>query len=74
MPPIGTPPPIEATIQLRDGRRLALFEVGPRDGSPLIQCHGNPSSRLEAALLAEQAISHGVRPSRWRAPSRPLSD
>jgi pimeloyl-ACP methyl ester carboxylesterase len=52
---------VEATIQLRDGRKLAYLAVGPSDGTPLIHCHGNPSSRLEVPLLGEQAILQGVR-------------
>jgi pimeloyl-ACP methyl ester carboxylesterase len=59
--PAGTPPPVEATIQLRDGRTLSYLAVGPSDGTPLIHCHGDPSSRLEALLLAEEAILQGVR-------------
>src|SRR5690349_16574243 len=61
MLPIGTPPPVEAAIELRDGRRLAYLEVGPSDGMPLIYCHGDPSSRREVSLLGEQAILQGVR-------------
>jgi pimeloyl-ACP methyl ester carboxylesterase len=30
-------------------------------GRPLIHCHGNPSSRLETLLLADQAVIQGVR-------------
>jgi pimeloyl-ACP methyl ester carboxylesterase len=61
MLPAGTPPPGETTIQLGDGRKLSYREVGPSTGTPLIHCHGNPSSRLETLLLAEQAILQGVR-------------
>jgi pimeloyl-ACP methyl ester carboxylesterase len=61
MLPSGTPPPLESAIQLRDGRKLGYLEVGPSGGTPLIHCHGNPSSRLETLLLAEQAILQGVR-------------
>jgi pimeloyl-ACP methyl ester carboxylesterase len=61
MLPAGTPPPVEAIIQLRDGRKLSYLEVGPSDGIPLIHCHGNPSSRLETLLLAEQVVIQGVR-------------
>jgi pimeloyl-ACP methyl ester carboxylesterase len=60
MLPTGTPPPVEATIQLRDGRKLAYLAVGPADGTPLIHCHGNPSSRLEVSLLGEQANRQGI--------------
>jgi pimeloyl-ACP methyl ester carboxylesterase len=50
-----------ATLQLRDGRALGYLEVGQRDGAPVLHCHGDPSSRLEVLLLAEQAASLGVR-------------
>jgi pimeloyl-ACP methyl ester carboxylesterase len=50
-----------ASLQLRDGRALGYLEVGQRDGAPLLHCHGDPSSRLEVLLLAEQAASCGVR-------------
>jgi pimeloyl-ACP methyl ester carboxylesterase len=61
MLPIGAPPPVEGAIQLRDGRTLTYLEIGPSDGTPLIHCHGDPSSRLEVLLLGEQAILQGVR-------------
>lgn len=48
-------------MRLRDGRALAYLEVGALDGTPVIHCHGNPSSRLEVLLLAEQATSLKVR-------------
>jgi len=54
-------PATGATLRLRDGRALGYLEVGARDGSPVLHCHGDPSSRLEALLLAEQAASLGIR-------------
>jgi pimeloyl-ACP methyl ester carboxylesterase len=57
----GNPSSLGATLQLRDGRTLGYLEVGAHDGSPLVHCHGDPSSRLEARLLAEQAASLGIR-------------
>ncbi len=48
-------------LRLRDGRALSYLEVGAPDGTPVIHCHGNPSSRLEVLLLAEQATSLKVR-------------
>ncbi|HEV8193426.1 MAG TPA: alpha/beta hydrolase [Ktedonobacterales bacterium] len=49
------------SVRLRDGRALAYLEVGAGDGIPVIHCHGNPSSRLEVLLLAEQATNLNVR-------------
>jgi pimeloyl-ACP methyl ester carboxylesterase len=40
---------------------VGYLEVGAPDGSPVFHMHGNPSSRLEAMLLAEQATSLGIR-------------
>jgi len=54
-------PAVGTTLRLRDGRALGYLEVGKRDGSPVLHCHGDPSSRLEVLLLAEQAASLGVR-------------
>lgn len=54
-------PTTGGTLRLRDGRALGYLEVGQRDGAPLFHCHGDPSSRLEVLLLAEQAASLGVR-------------
>lgn len=48
-------------VTLPDGRRLAYAEYGPPDGQPLLYCHGFPSSRREAQLLAPTAASRGVR-------------
>src|SRR5262245_53663208 len=39
------------TIALRDGRRLAYLELGRPNGTPVIHCHGTPSSRVEGALV-----------------------
>lgn len=54
--------PIEASFQLPDGRRLAWAEFGAADGRPVLYCHGSPSSRLEPALIGEDAIARaGLR-------------
>lgn len=58
----------ERTIALRDGRRLAYAEHGDARGRPLLMLHGFPGSRLEAALVHEQAARAGVR---IVAPDRP---
>jgi pimeloyl-ACP methyl ester carboxylesterase len=48
-------------IETADGRTLAYIEFGD-PGSPLvIHNHGGPSSRLEGRLLADGAISNGLR-------------
>jgi pimeloyl-ACP methyl ester carboxylesterase len=39
--------PREGSIELRDGRRLTYAEWGDPDGTPVLNCHGSPSSRLE---------------------------
>lgn len=54
-------PGTDATLRLRDGRTVGYLEVGKHDGLPVIHCHGQPSSRREVLLLAEQAASLGVR-------------
>jgi alpha-beta hydrolase superfamily lysophospholipase len=74
MAPLSTPEPREATIQLRDGRKLSYLEVGPADGTPLIHCHGDPSSRLEVLFLAEEAIVQGVRVIGFDRPGLGRSD
>jgi pimeloyl-ACP methyl ester carboxylesterase len=49
--------------------RLAVAQVGPRDGSPVVWFHGTPSCRLEGVLdLSEAAERHGLR---IVAPDRP---
>src|SRR5262249_37296071 len=57
----NNPPLLDGTLRLRDGRALGYLEVGSREGWPLLHFHGDPSSRLEVLLLAEQAASLGVR-------------
>jgi pimeloyl-ACP methyl ester carboxylesterase len=48
------------TFALRDGRLLAYQCYGQADGRPLYFFHGFPGSRLQAALLHEQALAAGV--------------
>jgi len=45
---------------LSDGRLLAYQCYGQVDGRPLYFFHGFPGSRLQAALLHEQALAAGV--------------
>ena len=49
------------TVTTRDGRTLAYLEVGDPDGPLVLHNHGGPSSRLEARLLADAAVKHGLR-------------
>jgi pimeloyl-ACP methyl ester carboxylesterase len=51
----------DSTIHLRDGRRLAILEVGKSDGPPIFHCHGNGSSRLEVLTVQAAAEQLGVR-------------
>jgi pimeloyl-ACP methyl ester carboxylesterase len=51
----------DSIIRLRDGRRLAILEVGKSDGSPIFHFHGNGSSRLEALTVQAEAEHLGVR-------------
>ncbi len=41
-------------IRLRDGRRLAYAEFGSPRGTPIVHCHGSPSSRVEGELLFDK--------------------
>ena len=50
------------------GRRLAFSDIGDPGGSPVLYCHGFPSSRREALLLHPTARRLGVR---ILAPDRP---
>lgn len=43
-------------IQLRDGRMLAYAEYGDPKGTPIVHCHGVPSSRAEGDLIVNSAI------------------
>ncbi len=46
---------------LSDGRRIGCVEVGDERGLAVFHLHGNGSSRLEVALLADLAAAAGVR-------------
>ena len=54
-------PTTDATLRLRDGRRLQYMEVGKIDGSPIFHFHGNGTSRLEVLTVQSAAESLGVR-------------
>jgi pimeloyl-ACP methyl ester carboxylesterase len=57
------------TIRLRDGRRLAYAEWGPRDGTPVVYAHGLLGSKLRGRDAVE-AILHALT-IRWIVPYRP---
>jgi pimeloyl-ACP methyl ester carboxylesterase len=46
---------------LADGRRLCFQQVGDPGGPAVLYCHGFPSCRLEAGLMADAAIAAGAR-------------
>ncbi len=48
-------------LELSDGRSLCYCEFGDHNGTPIIYCHGFPSSRLEARLAAEAAQKLNIR-------------
>ena len=60
--------------RLPDGRALGYAEFGQAGGSPLVFCHGFPSSRLGGALLDADARALGVRVIAPDRPGHGLSD
>lgn len=48
-------------LQLCDGRRVDVLEVGDRDGFPIFHFHGNGTSALEVLLVEAVAQRHGIR-------------
>lgn len=53
--------PVDSTVLLEDGRRLAFTDLGDPDGYPLFFAHGMPGSRLEGRFLHTRARRHGFR-------------
>ena len=53
--------PRENIVQLHDGAVVAFQEYGDATGTPVIFCHGWPSSRTMAQLTDEPARALGVR-------------
>ncbi len=51
----------DSHLRLSDGRRLAYREYGDPHGPLVFYFHGTPSSRLEAALIADEAYPAGIR-------------
>lgn len=60
---------VRGRLQLADGRRLTYFDTGPRDGFPIVYCHGAIGTPLGAAVDLEAIVAElGVR---YLAISRP---
>lgn len=57
----NTPDDGPAFVQLPDGRRLAYGEYGAAAGTPVLYCHGFPSSRREARLMHADALAAHAR-------------
>jgi pimeloyl-ACP methyl ester carboxylesterase len=51
----------DTAIHLRDGRRLAVLEIGKSQGFPIFHFHGNGSSRLEVLTVQAEAERAFVR-------------
>jgi pimeloyl-ACP methyl ester carboxylesterase len=51
----------DGTIELAKGRSLAYADYGPKDGRPVLWCHGGPGSRLEPQAVADDAGKAGFR-------------
>jgi pimeloyl-ACP methyl ester carboxylesterase len=51
----------EQSITLKDGRTLGFAEYGDLNGKPVIECHGWPSSRLQASNYDEAGNRVGAR-------------
>lgn len=62
------------TFWLGKRRRLGYAEYGVADGPAVLYCHGWPSSRLEASILAASAAAEGVRLLSVDRPGLGLSD
>lgn len=48
-------------LRLPNNRQLSYATYGSEDGTPVLYFHGFPGSRVEAALIDEQAKAAGVR-------------
>lgn len=48
----------KGSVQLTDGRRLAFYEVGPPDGSPVLYFHGTPASGQ--VLISACSLGNGI--------------
>jgi pimeloyl-ACP methyl ester carboxylesterase len=48
-------------FELNDGRFVWYLDEGPDDGTPVVFCHGSPSSRLAAVDHIARAVERGGR-------------
>jgi pimeloyl-ACP methyl ester carboxylesterase len=51
----------DETFRTADGRVLSYLDAGDPEGTPVIFCHGSPSSRLAATDLASAVAERGGR-------------
>ena len=65
---------LNKTIKLKDGRMLGYIDLGKSDGMPLFHFNGFPGSRLEVAILADEAIKKNIRVIGIDRPGMGLSD
>lgn len=59
--PPSSSPSAERLVELGDGRRLRVFEVGDPDGVPIVHHHGGLSSGSETAIAHDAALTLRVR-------------
>ncbi len=52
---------VVTTVELRDGRRLEVFAAAPASGTPLLLCHGTPSSGMLYRGWSEICSARGIR-------------
>lgn len=64
----------DSQVTLPDGRRLGYADYGDPGGFPVLYFHGFPGSRLEASLVADEALSRRVRLIAVERPGYGLSD
>jgi pimeloyl-ACP methyl ester carboxylesterase len=51
---------VDETVQTVDGRTIGFATFGPRDGVPVVWCHGGPGSRLEPSTASDAATAAGL--------------
>ncbi len=61
-------------LTVKDGRRIAVCEVGDPDGPVVLYLHGTGSSRLEVAVYDDAASARGLRLVAWDRPGSGGSD
>ena len=64
----------DQTLKLKDGRTLGFAQYGDLEGKPVLEFHGNPSSRLGSRLFDEAARRMGVCVIGVDRPGMGLSD